>query len=192
MNPILIVFIGVVALIVICVIGISIYNKSRGTITVILDKYQFARGEKVTGKVVVALKKTIHAQKLTVSLSAVKEIMQHNVNMGMPSSTPGVSNQNMTTRETLFQFEMPLDGEKDYLQQEYPFSIDIPQDAALGGSNTSPTGVMAAVAIGEVMTRLNSSVPMTTVNSRTTWSVRSQLYIPGKLDLSGTTQINVT
>ena len=66
----LISFGGIIALIIIWSVGVSIYNKSRGTISIVLDKYQFMRGDKVTGKVVVNLKKVIHAQKITVSLNA--------------------------------------------------------------------------------------------------------------------------
>ena len=193
----LISFGGIIALIIIWSVGVSIYNKSRGTISIVLDKYQFMRGDKVTGKVVVNLKKVIHAQKITVSLNASKEIMERNINpqsaVNNMNNVQMMQNQNRNQTETIFQFEMPLDGEKDYLQAEYPFEITIPQDAAAtGSSNLSSGGAMIGGAvIGGAMNRLNPNAPIEMINSRVMWNVRAQLYIPGKLDLSGAVQINV-
>ena len=189
----LISFGGVILLIIVWSVGVSIYNKSRGTISVVLDKYQFVKGDKVTGKVVVNIKKVIHATKLTVSLSATKEIDEQRINMVQPQINNPQSTlpQNRENRITLFQFELPLDGEKDYLQNEYPFEIAIPQDvASTGSSNLSPQGAMIG-GMGMNM-RLNPNVPLEMVNSRTEWNVDAHLYIPGKLDLSGFQQINVS
>jgi|GEM_PF-1099878 hypothetical protein len=189
----LIIFIGFFAIIIIWGLALSIYNKSRGTISVVLDKYQFMRGEKVTGKVVVNLKKVIHAQKLSVSVVATKQITERQVNLvRTPANNPGgMPQQDRTNNITLFEFELPLDGEKDYLQAEYTFEITIPQDAAMSGSgNLSPMGAMIG-GMGPNL-QINPNIPVEIVNSQISWNVNGHLYIPGKPDLSGVAQINVT
>ena len=187
-------FVGTFVLIIIWSLWVSIYNKSRGTISVVLDKYQFSRGEKVTGKISVNLKKVIHAQKITVSVIATKEIIERKINLVNPQTQGGVNFGNQMQEkdheDTIFKFEMPLDGEKDYLQVEYPFEIIIPQDAAgTNSSNLNPMGAMIG-GMGANM-QIDPKVPVTMIDSNIEWKVCAQLYIPGKLDLLGFTQINI-
>jgi hypothetical protein len=178
----LISFGGIIALIIIWFVGVSIYNKSHGTISIVLDKYQFTRGDKITGKITVNLKKVIHAEKLTVSLKAVKDTMERRNNF----SQQGMQRQNTDQLAVIFNFEMPLDGEKDYLQQEYPFELSIPANADTGMNNLNP----AASVIGQVAENILLGA---SINSRVTWSVHAKLYIPGKLGLSAkAVQINVS
>ena len=180
-TVVLFAFGGIIVLAIICAIAVKIYNNSRGTISILLDKYQFNRGDKVTGKITVNLKKIIHAEKLTVSLKAVKDTMKRSNNF----TQQGMQNQSTDQLAVIFNFEMPIDGEKDYLQQEYPFELSIPANADTGMNSLNPV----ASVIGQVAENVLLGA---SINSRVTWSVHTKLYIPGKLGLSAkAVQINV-
>lgn len=185
-------FISIVVAIgfVIALISIIIhfYQKSRGKVTVIPDKYNFTLGEKVTGKVFVELKKPITGSKLTVSLIAQRRSVRPNVSYNQMRSSDQRTQQ---VNQTVYSFEMPLDGEKEYSQGEYPFEINIPQSVPgmQSGVNGQPEGVAGQV-IGAI-TQLNAMTGGAMMGSRIDWNLHAQLYVPGKIDIRGKTQINV-
>ena len=191
--------IAAVVAIIITVISITVhlYQKSRGKISVVPDKYNYAPGEKVTGKVIVELKKPIPASKLTVSLIAERKVMtpntarnSNNASINVGGASVGNSNAREST-QIIYSFELPLDGDKTYQQGEYPFEIDIPQDVLglRGGVSSQPQGT--AEKLIKVVAEFNAATGGAITGTRIDWNLHAQLYVPGKLDIRGKTQINV-
>ncbi|MBI2530210.1 MAG: hypothetical protein HYW05_03665 [Candidatus Diapherotrites archaeon] len=147
----------------------GLFNFGIGGIELRLEKYEFAPGEAIKGHVSLKLKKPIKARKLGIALLGLQET--HQLRSG-PSPR----------RESnyIFNFEKPLDGEKEYLQGEYDFELKIPANV-LEGSYGS--GALAAVAktaqfLGGALTNIK-------------WFVEASLDIPMGLDVRKKIQINI-
>ena len=135
----------------------------KGKIEVSIEKYQFSPGDTIKGRISMKLKKPVHARALKVGLIGEK--------MG-----PGARSRDRS-RYYVFKFEMPLDGEKDYLEGEYGFEIKIPVDIL----ESPPEGLA-----GDVLKSLRFLTGM-----RTSWYVEAKLDIPSGLDVSKRVQVNI-
>lgn len=137
-------------------------------ITLKLEKFSFNPGDIANGSVVINLKKPTYARKLQVSLMGVRKVNQM-TNKGMKTSW-----------KTVYDFDMPISGEKEYQADTVQFQLQIPPDILaaqtqqqaiqesmqdkLGGAGS----LISAVAVGTGTTR---------------WKIRAQLDIPKKLDV---------
>lgn len=138
-------------------------------ITLILDKYSFKPGDTIAGVVNLNLKKAIKARKLEVAL------------IGKIKITQRASNGAIRIEErNVYDFTLPLDGEKEYLNGQYPFEIKIPQDILKPNLLSrqfqeeleSQLGTIGSI-IGQFA---NEQRPIQ-------WMIHAHLDIPWKLDI---------
>lgn len=143
-------------------------------ITFMLDKYDYKPGERITGKVKLNLKKPITARKLEVSLYGVRVERQSSVAVG-PMMVSGGRNRHRsrTRRVKVFDFKLPISGEKEYKDEEFPFEIKIPDNILLNNPTLEGKLGQAATAV-----RMLSGM-----SSRIEWYVKAQLDVPKKLDI---------
>ena len=138
-------------------------------ITLMLEKYNYAPGETIKGTVTLKLKKPTKARKFEVAF--VGEKVERQTGMGIG---PTSHDKRQTQRTYLYHFKMPLGGEGEYQQGEYPFEITIPSDVKQS----------AAQPEGKVGTAVSALKAISGVTSRIDWYVYAKLDVPMKLDVS--------
>jgi hypothetical protein len=148
------------------------FGFGKGKIDLIIEKYNFSPGDTIKGKILLKLNKPIHAKAIKVELLGEKSTSKTVITTG--STTHSQSN------EYVFNFEMPLDGEKDYLEGEYNFELKVP------GSLSQPS--MPQGVAGDV---LKSIQILAGRESTIKWYVIAKLDIPKGLDVSKKIQINI-
>jgi hypothetical protein len=145
-----------------------VFGFGKKEIEVTLDGYNYSPGETVTGKVAVNLKKPVEARQLKVSLIGIGK----RTSLGM----------NVSSRQTsqIFDFKMPLDGEKTYTSGEYSFKIKIPANML----QSPPDGIVGKA----IKTMQILSGSWTNIS----WYIQAALDRPGKPDVSSKkVQINI-
>ena len=161
---------------------------SRGNLEVVPEKYNYKFGEVIKGVIKLSLKKVTHANKLSLWL-----IGQQTITAMRPSTSfsgSGTTNLPMTQRQTstVFQFELPLDSEKDYLTGEYPFEVNIPNNIMPVGTNMpNPLSGIASQVLNVV--GVFGGVPMS--SSRIDWKLEAVLDIPVAIDMRKNASINI-
>jgi hypothetical protein len=137
-------------------------------ITLKLDKFSFNPGEVVNGSVTLNLKKPTYARKLEVSLIGVRRVNQIQ------------RHGSKTSWQTVYSFEIPVSGEKEYQSETIPFQLPIAPDilSAKSGQQAVQEGLenklgaagslISAVAVGAGQTK---------------WKIRAQLDIPKAFDV---------
>ena len=143
-----------------------------------LEKYNYKPGEKIIGTIKLDLKKPIQARKLEVSFIGRRVDKQSSASLaGMASGSKG--HHSRTSYTNVFEFSMPVDGKKEYLDQKYPFEIKIPDDILQ--NNTTLEGKL-----GQASTALRM---IAGVSSRIDWIVHAQLDVPKKFDVKQSQKI---
>jgi hypothetical protein len=156
---------------------LSFFKKNQIVLT--LEKYAYAPGETIKGSVGLKLKRPMQGRKITVALIGLRIVHES----GMAVGPIRVGNQGPQTHVyTIYNFEIPLDGENTYFNELYPFEIKIPSDilqSAQQNFHSTLTGLGKTLEeIGHVMEQLSLS------NSRVEWSVQARLDVPLKVDVS--------
>jgi hypothetical protein len=139
-------------------------------IVLMLEKYDFKPGEVIKGTVKLQLKKPMNARKLEIGLIGRK--IQHQ--SGIIIGSGGVKHSKSTSHVKIYDFRIPLDGEKEYLEGTYPFEIKIPSNILQ--SETPMEGTLG--------TAVNVFKALGGVSSHVEWLVVAQLDVPMKLDIS--------
>jgi len=150
----------------------GLFGKEK--ISVTLDKYDYVPGNTIKGMVKLQLKKPTQARKLQVSFRGSRTETQTGMGVG-----PTASNRRGSRTVHVYDFTMPLDGEKEYLEGEYPFEIKIPED--IKQTVQTPKGK-----VGTAVTALKA---ISGVYSRIDWYVEAKLDVPMKLDVRKTQKI---
>jgi len=142
---------------------------SKGKMEIKLDKLSFAQGETINGSIAMQLKKPIKAKGVLVVLFA-EQTNTRMTSKGMERYT-----------QRIYEFKLPLDGEKEYGTQpyDYTFELKVPQ------SNQNKIGGVA----GNVMT----AVSLFTVGAGgpAKWYLEAKLDVPMGFDLGKKIQLNV-
>jgi len=138
-------------------------------ITLALDKYNYAPGETIKGSVTLKLKKPTKARKFEIEFAGVVVERQTGIGVG-----PTASNNRQTKKTYIYHFKMPLGGEGEYQQGEYPFEIKIPEDVKQG----------AATPDGKVGTAVSALKAISGIHRRVDWYVRAELDVPLKMDVT--------
>jgi len=147
-------------------------------ITLTLEKYNYTPGETIKGKIKLNLKKPIEARKLEVAFIGNKIDKQSSASVvGMAAGGNRHSSSSHHTK--VFDFKMPVDGEKEYHNQEYPFEIKIP-DNILQNTPTLAGKSQAAAAALRIVAG---------TSTRIDWIVKAQLDVPKKLDIKQSQKI---
>ena len=155
----------------------GLFGSDKMTIT--LEKYDYAPGEKIKGTISLNLKKPRTARKLEIRLIGRRVSKQTNaavVPMMMGNSR---GHKSSTQYQTVYNFEMPLDGENEYHNQQYSFELPIPDDLVDSGGNLNEKFAGATQAMKM----------LTGHSSRIDWIVKGQLDIPKGLDVKDTQKI---
>jgi hypothetical protein len=139
-----------------------VFGLGKKEIEVDLGKYGFSPGETIAGKVTLKLKRPTEARQLRVELIGERTITR----MGRGSTGRDKSH--------IYDFKMPLDGEKTYSGGEYYFQVKIP-------SNILQTVPMPGGAVGEAVKAVEF---LSGIHTRISWFVRAILDRPGKKDIS--------
>ena len=146
-------------------------------ITLTLEKFDFKPGESIKGHVTLNLKKPVQARKLQVSL------------IGKRKSTSYHNGRRSTNYTTVFDFDLPIGGEKEYQNEQVPFEIKIPSTIlnsenykekmtdALEDKLGSVGSIIGAMAVGA---------------SHINWEVKAQLDVPMKLDVKKSQDIIIS
>ena len=149
-----------------------------GKMTMVPEKFNYTAGETVKGKLTLTTKKPIKATALKIRLMGTQKSSSRTMSGGHIKSS--------SNTKTIFNFEMPLDGEKEYNNTEYPFEIKIPKDI-LQRNQMPDIG-------GGLGTALKAAKYLTSGQTSSTiyWYLIGDLDIPGGRDISKKVQINIT
>ncbi len=146
------------------------FGLGAGSIDIKLEKFNFAPGETIKGTVVLKLKKPTQSSGLKLVFAGEK-IRTYRDSEG----------RKREDKSFVHNFELPLDGEKEYTGGEYPFEISIPGTVLQSGSE--PEGNLGA-AIKTIQFLSGDS-------TRIDWYLQSSLDISGGFDVKKRVQINV-
>jgi len=139
-----------------------------------LEKYNFTPGEVIKGKVKLNLKKPVNARKLEIAFIGRMIQKQSAASVaGVAAMASGNKARSRTEYTTVFNFKMPLGGEKDYQNEEYPFEIKIPDNILNENPQLEGKAATAAAAF-KVLGGVSSHVD---------WYVKAELDVPMKLDI---------
>jgi len=141
-------------------------------ITLMLEKYNFNPGEIAKGNVAINLKKPTYARKLQVSLIGVRRVRRGN----------------SWQWQKVYDFDMPISGEKDYQNEQVPFQLQIPADILQ--AKTSQQAIQEGLqdklgAAGSLISAISVGTGVTK------WKIRARLDIPKKLDVKADQDIQL-
>lgn len=151
---------------------------SRGDLDVVPEKYQYAFGETIQGRITLKLKTPLQANKISVRLKAIRT-----------SSAFSMQDGERDNVQTIYDFALPLDGMKEYSEGEYSFQINIPADinlqigAKVDTQSTLGKVVQAAAAFEQMTGKMSSRID---------WYLEAELDIPGAIDMRKKVEINIT
>jgi sporulation-control protein spo0M len=149
-----------------------IFGFGKGKIDIVIERYNFSPGETIKGNIILKLKEPTHAKALKVGLLGEKSVTETRMINGRTTT----NNRNVT----VFNFEMPLDGEKDYTEGEYDFELKVPTNLAQPSLPQS--------AVGDVIKTIQILAGR---ESNVRWYVVAKLDIPMGIDVSKKIQINI-
>lgn len=137
-----------------------------------LEKYNFTPGEAAKGTVKLNLKKPEYARKLKLSLVGTRKVRQGN----------------KWSYQKVYDFDMPISGEKDYHKEQIPFELKIPPDIL--NPRTSQGAIQDS--LEEKLGSAGSFISAVTVGTgKTEWKIKAQLDIPKKLDVKASQEIQI-
>ena len=147
----------------------------KGEMKIDLRKRTFQPGETIEGTVRIDLKKPTRARALIVRFKG-EEIVRTN-QRGRDGR-----DDNRTETYVICDVKERIGGAKEYLKDEVPFRIRIPQDVVRRGR-----GSAMGNAVGGVLGALTGK----TERSEFRWYIKAGLDIPKGIDVSKTEKINV-
>ncbi|MDP2974543.1 MAG: hypothetical protein Q8N60_05825 [Candidatus Diapherotrites archaeon] len=151
-----------------------VFGFGEGSVTLQLNKTNFAFGETIAGKLSLQLKKNKQARQLRVSIVAERKTTQYG------RSGSGRSSGSGTT--ILFKTDVILDGERLYSPpgSDYDFKIQVPMQSAMPQEiqGTLGTALKAMQFLGGQMSQVK-------------WFVEGVLDIPGGKDINKRIQISI-
>jgi len=150
-----------------------------GTIAFDVSQVDYKPGDKLTGTVVLNLEEATAADKFVVRLYATGTRTRYERESGSSSKTL------VHEKETLYSFDLEVDGEKTYPAGEnsYEFSIRIPVDAE-NEAALPDSGILGEVAKVASLFSRGAKHP-------TTWTLRAFLNIPWKRNIKKEVAIQV-
>jgi len=141
-------------------------------ITLMLEKFNFNPGEVAKGAITINLKKPTSARKLQVSLIGTRKVRR------------GTS----TSWQRVYDFDMPISGEKEYQNETLQFQLPIPPDIL--SARTQQQAIQEG--LQGKLGGAGSLISAVTVGAgQTKWKIRAQLDIPKKLDVKADQDIQL-
>lgn len=151
-------------------------------IRMMLEKYDYKAGDKVKGKIILDLKKPVNARKLEIALVGRRIDKQTNMAVGPMILNSKKEYGSQTQYTTIYNFKIPLDGEKEYQLGEYSFEIKIPEN--IHQNNPSLGGKLGKAT--------NALKMLSGLSSRVEWHIKAQLDVPKKFDINKTQEIVIS
>lgn len=150
-----------------------------GKITLHLPRYQYSPGEIIDGGISLKLKKPTKARGLYIILYGEQKTTRSTYRNGHYSRS--------TYWERIFEFKLPLDGEKEYTSSplEYNFKINIPKNILQNASKMPEMG-------GITGTLVKVASAMSGRYRDIRWYVEARLDVPWAVDVKKKAQLNIT
>ena len=137
-----------------------------------LEKFNFTPGETAKGTVKLNLKKPEYGRKLKLSLIGVRKVRQGN----------------KWQWQKVYDFDMPISGEKEYQTDQVPFELKIPPDIL--DPRTSQQAIQQS--LEEKLGSAGKFISAVSVGTgKTEWKIKVQLDIPKKLDVKASQDIQI-
>ncbi|MEM0359885.1 MAG: hypothetical protein QXK06_00930 [Candidatus Diapherotrites archaeon] len=153
---------------------VFLFGLGKGKIELTLEKFNFSPGDTIKGRIVLSMNKPTKARGIKARLWGERTITR----TSYYNSGPRTEKRN----QIIFNFELPLDGEKEYSSGEYEFEIKVPNNILQ--SQQAPDGVIGELAKAAAF--LGGSFA-----SQPRWYLEAKLDIPGGMDVSKRVQINI-
>jgi hypothetical protein len=147
----------------------------KGKIDIIIPKTNFAPGDKISGNVVLTLKKPVKAREASISL------------IGEQTTTRGgiTSTEQSKSTQRIYDFKHRLDGEKEYdTEAKYEFEIKLPADILSRQPQMPQVG-------GTLGQGLKIAQAITGMGVWASWYLLAKLDIPGGIDITKKVQITI-
>jgi len=147
----------------------------KGKIDIIVPKTNFAPGEKISGNVVLTLKKPVKAREVNISL------------IGEQTTTRGgiTSTEQSKSTQRIYDFKHRLDGAKEYDKEaKYDFEIKLPQDIL----SRQPQMPQVSGALGQ---GLKIAQAITGMGVWASWYLLAKLDVPRGIDITKKVQITI-
>jgi len=141
-------------------------------ITLMLEKYNFNPGDVAKGTITINLKKPTYARKLLVSLIGTRKVRKGN----------------STSWQKVYDFDMPISGEKEYQKENLNFELQIPPNIL--EAKTQQQAVQNA--LEDKLGSAGSLIGAMAVGRGTTkWKIRVQLDVPKAFDVKADQDIQL-
>jgi len=147
----------------------------KGKIDIAISKTNFAPGDKISGNVMLTLKKPVKAREASISL------------IGEQTTTRGgiTSPQQSKSTNRIYDFKHRLDGEKEYSNEaKYDFEIKLLEDIL----SRQPQMPQVSGALGQ---GLKIAQAITGAGVWSSWYLLARLDVPGGMDINKKVQITV-
>ena len=147
----------------------------KGKIEISIPKTNFAPGDKISGNVVLTLKKPVKAREASISL------------IGEQTTTRGgiIGTEQSKNTQRIYDFKHRLDGEKEYGKEaRYDFEIKLPADIM----SRQPQMPQASGALGQ---GLKIAQAITGMGAWSNWYLLAKLDVPGGMDINKKVQITI-
>ena len=147
----------------------------KGKIDIAISKTNFAPGDKISGSVVLALKKPVKAREACISL------------IGEQTTTRGgiIGTEQSKSTQRIYDFKHRLDGAKEYDREaSYDFEIKLPADIL----SRQPQMPQVSGALGQ---GLKIAQAVTGMGVWSSWYLLAKLDVPGGIDVSKKVQITI-
>ena len=147
----------------------------KGKIDIIVPKTNFAPGDKISGNVVLTMKKPVKAREASISL------------IGEQTTTRGgiTGTEQSKSTQRIYDFKHRLDGEKEYDREaRYDFEIKLPADIL----SRQPQMPQVGGALGH---GLKIAQAITGMGVWSNWYLLAKLDVPGGMDISKKVQITI-
>jgi hypothetical protein len=174
---------------------ITLFGFGKGKIEITLDKFNYAPGETIKGKVILKLNKPVKAKRLKLCFYGEKTVYdldrfgnRHSEGYHRGSGVSGVNIHLGSTPSSynkrkvrVYSFEMELDGEKEYNNAEYEFEIKIPPEL-FEKAKIEGTGLL---------TNFMKLVAAAQARNVAKWYIEAVLDVPLGIDVKKKVQINI-
>jgi hypothetical protein len=147
----------------------------KGKIDIIIPKTNFSPGDKISGNVVLTLKKPVKAREVSISL------------IGEQTTTRGgiASTEQTKSTQRIYDFKHRLDGAKEYDKEtKYDFEIKLPADILSRQPQMPQVG-------GTLGQGLKIAQAITGMGVWSSWYLLAKLDVPGGIDISKKVQIAI-
>lgn len=169
----LIIILAVFGIIFFSIILSLILKKMKGSIQIIPERYSYSPGEEIKGQVILKLKKSASSEKIILGLKCEKR------QTGVTFSNNSRSTE--TTHIKIFDFNYPLDQQKQYAPGEYTYNFSI----------KVPTSVTSGLNLGGVAGTAGKFVELAMGQNRSLkWDLYSELKCKG-VNIEKNLQINI-